>query len=269
MAIITISRGSYSKGKEVAEKVSQSLGYRCVGRELLLETSKEFNIPEFKLVRALHDAPSIFDRFTYGKEKYLAYLESALLKYLQGDDIVYHGLAGHFFLKGIAHALKVRIIADMADRVRLEMERENIRREDALHTLKKDDEERRKWGLNLFGIDTWDPSLYDLVIHIRKISVDEAADIICHTAKMDKFQTTFESQKAMDDLAVAAHVKAAIIDLKPDIQVVARDGKVLLGTRTHVLREPELIDEITRIARSIEGVKSVDVNVSHVVDWAE
>ena len=27
MAIITISRGSYSKGKEVAEKVAERLGY--------------------------------------------------------------------------------------------------------------------------------------------------------------------------------------------------------------------------------------------------
>jgi cytidylate kinase len=269
MAIITISRGSYSKGKEVAEKVSQSLGYRCIGRELLLETSKEFNIPEFRLVRAIHDAPSVFDRFTYGKERYLAYLESSLLRHLQGDDVVYHGLAGHFFLKGIAHVLKVRIIADMADRVKLEMERENIGREEAMHTLKKDDEERRKWGLSLFGIDTWDPSLYDLVIRIRKISVEDAAEIICHTARLEEFKTTFESQKAMDDLVIAAQVKAAVIDLKPDIQVIARNGKVFLGTRTFVLREPELIDEITKIARSIEGVRSVEVNISHVVDWTD
>ena len=28
MAIITISRGSYSKGKEVAEKVAENLGYQ-------------------------------------------------------------------------------------------------------------------------------------------------------------------------------------------------------------------------------------------------
>lgn len=269
MAIITISRGSYSKGKEVAEKVSQSLGYRCIGREFLLEASKEFNIPEFRLVRAIHDAPSVFDRFTYGKEKYITYLESSLLRHLQGDDIVYHGLAGHFFLKGIAHVLKVRIIADMADRVKLEMERENIGREEAMLTLKKDDEERRKWGISLFGIDTWDPSLYDLVVRIRKISVEDAAEIICHTARLDRFKTTFESQKAMDDLVVAAQVKAAVIDLKPDIQVIARNGKVFLGTRTYVLREPELIDEITKIARSIEGVRSVEVNISHVVDWSD
>ena len=63
MAIITISRDSYSKGKEVAEAVADELGYRCISREILIEASKQFNIPEMKLARALHDAPAILDRF--------------------------------------------------------------------------------------------------------------------------------------------------------------------------------------------------------------
>ncbi|MEE4261270.1 MAG: cytidylate kinase family protein, partial [Desulfobacteraceae bacterium] len=29
MGVITISRGSYSKGKETAEKLAQQLGYEC------------------------------------------------------------------------------------------------------------------------------------------------------------------------------------------------------------------------------------------------
>ena len=74
MGVITISRGSYSKGKEIAEKLSQNLGYECISRDILLETSAHFNIPEIKLVRAIHDAPSIFERFKHGKEKYLLYL---------------------------------------------------------------------------------------------------------------------------------------------------------------------------------------------------
>jgi hypothetical protein len=45
MAIITISRGSYSKGKEIAEKVAQELGYECIARKVLLEAKEEFNIP--------------------------------------------------------------------------------------------------------------------------------------------------------------------------------------------------------------------------------
>lgn len=46
MAIITISRGSYHRGREVAETLAARLGYECVSREILLEASNEFNIPE-------------------------------------------------------------------------------------------------------------------------------------------------------------------------------------------------------------------------------
>ena len=125
MSIITISRGSYSRGKEVAEKVAAALGYECISREILLEASEQFNIPEIKLVRAIHDAPSILERFTYGKEKYVAYIKAALLKHVQKDNVVYHGLAGHYFLQEIPHVLKVRIIADLEDRIAEEMKREN------------------------------------------------------------------------------------------------------------------------------------------------
>ena len=117
MAIITISRGSHSRGAEIAERVAQNLGYECISREVLLETSGQFNIPEVKLVRALHDAPSVLERFTNGKQKYVAFIEQAFLEHMHKNDVVYHGLAGHFFLKDVAHVLKVRILADMDVRV--------------------------------------------------------------------------------------------------------------------------------------------------------
>jgi len=62
MGVITISRGSYSKGKEIAEKLAIKLGYDCISREILLKASDDFNVPEAKLIRALHDAPSFFIR---------------------------------------------------------------------------------------------------------------------------------------------------------------------------------------------------------------
>jgi len=143
MAIITISRGSYSRGKEIAEKVSQKLGYDCIDRETLLEASEQFNIPEIKLVRAIHDSPSILDRFTYGKEKYIAYIQAALLRHVRKGDTIYHGLAGQFLLTGISHVLKVRVISDWDDRVVLEMERGNISQKEAVRILKSDDVQRR------------------------------------------------------------------------------------------------------------------------------
>lgn len=269
MAIITVSRGSYSKGKEVAEKVAMKLGYQCLAREVLLEASKEFNIPQIKLARAIHDAPSIFERFSYGKDKFIAYFQSALLKCVQRDNVVYHGLAGHFFLKEIGHVLKVRIITDVEDRIKLEMERQRISREEALAVLKRDDSERRKWSQHLYGIDTADPILYDLVIHVGKVTVDDAVDVICHTVGLPAFKTTFESQKAMDDLVLASEVKTTLIEIKPDIEVFVRDGEVSLGASALIMKDPNMVQEMERIVRRIPGVKGVSVKSSHLVDWSD
>ena len=62
MAVITISRGSYSHGREIAEKVAAKLSYKCISRDLLLEVSRDYNIPEIKLVHSIHDAPGILER---------------------------------------------------------------------------------------------------------------------------------------------------------------------------------------------------------------
>ena len=66
MSIITISRGSYNRGKEVAEKVAERLGYDCIAREVLVEASEQFNIPEIKLLITIQDAPSILERSAMG-----------------------------------------------------------------------------------------------------------------------------------------------------------------------------------------------------------
>jgi cytidylate kinase len=260
MSIITISRGSFSRGQEVAEKVAKKLNYASVSREILLDASKDFNIPEIKLVRAIHDAPSILDRFTYGRERYLADIESALLEHLRKDNIVYHGLAGHFFIKHISHVLKVRIIADLEDRLRTKMAQEKTSRKRALEQVDKDDQERRQWSLRLFGIDTWDPSLYDLVLHIRKLTVENAVDIICETVTLKQFRTTPESQKAINDLALAAKVKAQIVEEYPNAKVTAQGESILIRIRASETLQSEMVEEIECMARKVPGVKKVTVH---------
>ncbi len=209
MSIITITRGSYSRGKEVAERLAKKLGYECIARDILLEASEEYNIPEIKLIRALHDSPKVLERFFGGSERYVKYYRSALLQHARKDNIVYHGLAGHFFLKDIPHVLKIRINADINTRVKEEMARENISAEDALYILKKDDEERRKWGIQVHGMDPWDSRLYDLVINICTLSLEDAVDLIYGVLQKPTFQTTPESQALVERLATLAQKESA------------------------------------------------------------
>ena len=284
MPIITVSRGAYCPGEEVAEKVAAKLGFECVSREVLIEASQEFNVPEIRLLRAFRDAPSILDRFTYGKERYLAFIQVALLEHFQKDNVVYHGLAGHYFVKGVSHVLKVRVMGNKEDRVKLVMHREEvfeqaaaamqglsgqgltlpkkhrrISKDEALRILEDSDEARRKWGLHLYDIDTQDPSLYDLVIRISKLSVDDAAEVIGFAAGLNCFQATAESQRTMDDLLLAARVKASLIEHNPRVNVTARGGSVYVGLEGASSREQ---GEIEDAIGQIPGVKKTEVHSS-------
>ena len=261
MAIITVSRGSYSRGKEIAEAVATRLGYECVSRDVLLQASEEFRIPEVKLVRALHDAPSVLNRIRHGREKFVAHIRTAFLEHVQRDDVVYHGLAGHFFLQGVAHVLKVRVIADIEDRVRCEMSRENTTRDEALRILEKDDQERMKWSRSLYGIDTVDSTLYDLVVHIRKLTVEDAVDVVCHVAALPQFQATDESRKALDDLLLAARVKSAIVASWPTAHVGADGGVVVVHVEGSLAAEIRISGQIQALAGSVPGVKDLRVSL--------
>jgi cytidylate kinase len=260
MSIITINRGSYSRGKEVAEKLALKLGYECISRDILLEASEDFNIPEIKLVRALHDPASVLERFTHGKERYLSYIVASFFQHIRNDNVVYHGLAGQFFIGDIPHALKVRVIADMKARVNDEVRRENISDEKALFILLKDDEERRKWGLQVYGTDTWDSRLYDIVLRIGKLTVDDAVDILFDMVQKPNYQATEESLKMVEDIALAAKVKMNLVKIAPKIQVIADHRKVFISGIDDTLLA-KIKAQTNTIAMQIEGVEEVIFDV--------
>jgi cytidylate kinase len=283
MSIVTISRESYTQAKEVAESVAQTLGFECISREVLIEASETFNVPEIKLLRAVRDAPSVLDRFTFGKERYTAYLQAALLDHLQKDNVVYHGLAGHYLVRGVSHVLRVRIVGNQEDRVKTVMQRAEIFEQaasamegitspgptraarrgevskgEALRVLEEIDEARRRWGFHLYGIDTRAPSLYDLLIHVDRLSVDDAADLVCRAAGARQFQTTAESQQAIDDLLLAARVKTSLIERYPRVNVTAEEGIVRISLEGGTSSDEAAIHET---AEKISGVKKIDINL--------
>jgi hypothetical protein len=141
------------------------------------------------------------------------------------------------------------------------MERDRISRKEALSLIRKLDRQRKKWSKHLYGIDAWDPSLYDLVVQVGKISVDDVVSIICHTAELERFRTTPESQQVMEDLFLSAEVKVALIGIKRDIKVTAQNGIVYINTTTVESKEFELEQKIRNIVENIPNVKDAKISV--------
>ena len=260
MAIITISRGSYDKGKEIAEKVAKRLGYDCISREVILEASDRFNIPEIKLVKAIHDAPSVLDRFRHGKTAFITFYQSALARSVEKGRVVYHGLAGHLLLKGVPHVMKVRITAKLSQRIANEMEASGIGEKEARALLLKDDEERRNWTKTLYGADPWDSSLYDLTIGIDKFSVENAVDFICEAADFEAFAPTDASRKKMKDLVLACEVKAELVEQEFDVAVTSEYQNVIIYTKAYGRGLKKLEQKAAALADKIPGINNIEVH---------
>lgn len=241
----------------VAEKVAQRLGSSVISRDLLLDASDRFHIPEFKLIRAIHDAPGILERFSHSKQAYLAYIRSALTERVCEDNVVYHGLAGHLMFKDIEGVLKVRITADMDYRATREAKREGISIQEARSILEKDDKQRRKWTNSLHGADPWDSNLYDLTIRIDRFKVEDAVDFICQAAQSEGFRTTESTLQKIKDLAIACRVRAEVVDDFPTLGVTCRYGNVIVYTKdkNHTGKLSNLLKVVRENNRDINNLE--------------
>lgn len=260
MSIICISRGSYYRGKEVAEKVADILGYECVSRDSLLAVSDEFDIPEIKLTRNIQHATQILERYSFGRERYVNFISAEILKRLKHNNHVYHGLAGQFFVKDISHMLRIRVIADLDERVRAEADRENISSDKARLQLKHDDEERQKWALFLYGVDITDPALYDMTVNVSAMGVEDSAQLIAQTAKLSCYQATEESQRSLSDQALAAEIRAALFDF-PLAGVSTREGKAYVNVKAPEEQAEPIRARIESAVGDIVDLEMVEIRV--------
>ncbi len=227
MAIITISRGSFSHGKRIAEKVADAMHYTCMSREILLEASKHLKVSEKELLHSIHDAPSILERMTHGRDKYLLSIRAALLERAAEDNLVYCGHAGHLLIPEIRKVLKVRVIAEVETRALLMEEKEKVSREKALSFLKKEDKQRELWTRYLYKVDIHDPELYDMILNMETMTIDDACAVICTAAMRETFRMEAEDLKQIQDLAITSHVKASLHDIC-ESEVSVRHGKVFI-----------------------------------------
>lgn len=277
MAIITISRGCFSHGKEIAEAVARRLGYECISQEVLLEASRTFDLPEAKLFSSLHDAPGLIDRITHVRQRIIDGIQAALLEHVARDNVVYHGFAGQILLDGIDHVFKVRVIADLEARIDLLQQRQRISRDAAVDLIEREDQVRSEWYRSIYRIDMHDPRHYDLVLHIGRLTIPDACDIVCQAAMAESFRTTAQSAAALADLALASHVKVAIEGVcKADVG--CRNGVVRLRVRGQKLKSAgmasphlqhqvqdqirdDVYDRVVALVSAVPGVNDIECTI--------
>ena len=262
MSVITISRGSFSGGKTLAECLAKRLGYRCVDREVIVEKAAASGVSQDELRDAMQKPPTFLERFTHKKYLYLTLIQSALTEEVRTGRAVYHGNAGHLLLAGGAPILRTRIIAPMPYRVKMARERLHFGESEAVNYIQKMDHDRQKWTQFLYGVDWTDPSLYDLVLNLDHVTIPEACETISTLVKAQAcFAFGPDCQAILDDLSLASSVKARLALDKAtshlEFEIRSNQGAISISGK---LSSVDLVPDVERIARSVEGVKTVNLD---------
>lgn len=258
MAIITISHSAFGGGREVAERVASVLDHPCISRELLIEASKLYGIPEARFSEVLESDPHWWKSWRESLRLYRIALQAAICELAQKGKLVYHGRAGQEFFLECKHVLKVLLIAPIEYRIEQVRLRKGLSEKDARGYLEHLDRTRSRRFRAIFGADQRDPSHYDLVLNISRMNSKTAADLVVDAVQKEDFQLDPEAMQEFRDFSITAKVRAALA-VSPktrnlDISVQTTDGAVrLYGLLFH----RELEGEVVGVVGGIGGVAKV------------
>jgi cytidylate kinase len=269
MAVVAVSRGSYTGGIAVAENLARELGHPCVSREVVLEAARESGVDERELRSTLEEPPRFWEKTPGRIPAHLNLVRAALLRRAQAGGLIYHGYAGHLLLRGISHVLRARIIAGTDARISALVDDYHMSQKEAAAHLRKLDAQLVKWTRFLYGVEWQDPSLYDVVLNLDHISVDGAVTTLAQMTRLRDFQPTDESRKAFNDLCLSSFVWEALTKDErtgtANIRVGADAGTVLI---TGVAANKHIVSAIQDVAEHVKGVEEVDNQVGVGSNWS-
>ena len=257
MPIITIYQGASGEGQELAETVAEALGYRCVGREALVEASRRYGISEAKLNEIIEKGPHWWERLLKDLRPYRVALQTALCELARDGKIVYHGHLGHELLPGVRHVLKVLLTAPIEFRIEQVRSRQHLTEVAARHYVEELDKARSRRLMAMFGADWRDPNRYDLVLNMSKMRREGAKRLIVEAAKLEEYQLTVASSQAFNDFALASRVYATLFGA-PNVHGLALEVRAETGhvhLRGRVARGLE--DAVLRLVKYVPGVTGV------------
>jgi len=182
---LTISRSVGAGAGELAHHVGTILGWEVLDRELLDYMAKQYHVSK-KIVELVDETTTSWLLDTFGKwldpqlvtkSEYLTHVGQLVLLAAQSQSTIFVGRGAHFFLPR-DRGLVIQLVASLDQRLQRVMQRDGVDQEQARHYLEQADRARRAFIRESFHCDVTDPHLYDLILNLEYLSLEEAGELI-------------------------------------------------------------------------------------------
>ncbi|MCS7236448.1 MAG: cytidylate kinase family protein [Armatimonadota bacterium] len=259
MGIVAFTRELGSLGTFIAEELARRRGYRFVRREILEAAARTSPLTEDELTRLVESPPGLWERLSLPARRHFYHVAARVLEYAQADDVVILGRWSTMLLRGVRHAVRVRVCAPLPIRVERLAERLGVSRSEAQAIAERYDHGVRARIRQFFDVEWEDSDLYDLVINTERIGVERGCELVEHLVDSPEFQPDEASRQEVRDRSLAARVQEMLKSDDRlghvDLHVTARQGTVTLEG---VVFGPEERRVVLEVVRSVPGVAAVD-----------
>jgi cytidylate kinase len=207
-SVVCISAADGAGGEEIGRMVAERLGFRLVDEAIVARAASEAGVEPHvaadaerrtTFVRRMLDdlAPGgmaasaslgAFLPFTHDEASSVsvadlrALIRAAVEETAERGSAVILAHAASLALAGRPDTLRVRVTADEATRRRRVAAERRLDEQAAAKHIEESDAGRADYLRRFYGVDTEQPTHYDLVVNTDRLSADQVADLVAGTA---------------------------------------------------------------------------------------
>lgn len=260
MPVITMTQEMATLGKDVALGVCEELGLEQVRHEIGDVVAGRMHVKKSLIRRLREGKASTIERWVADEKTISIFTAEEIFDLAVRGNVFIRGWGATLWLRPVAHIPGIKVCSPMSLRVkrlmaRLETDDENLARKE----IRADDAARASRMAEHFDVEWGDPALYDLSLNTERIPVVSCVDMVVALARSSAFAETPASRQHLLDLALAAHVRAALransATSHVDVTVATSKGTVTLSG---IVSNPGEHDHSTEVAAAVNGVTKVE-----------
>jgi cytidylate kinase len=256
MTLIAMTREMGSLGKDVAVRLSERTGKQVAYHEIIGPLATKLRLRKSHVIRFLEGKAGVWERLTTDETSLSIYTADETFQLAEtGQVAVIRGWGAAHLLRPVAHVVCVRVCAPFELRVKRMMERLNTGDRELVESeIRLSEEAHGAITRRHFGINWREPENYDLVLNTERLTIDDCAQEIMNLLGDPTFQETAESTSMFHNLALQAHVRAALRQdprtAKMVISIDADEGCVTLsGILEPDLEAKDAVDVAAKVPR--------------------
>jgi len=198
MAVITISRQFGAGGKTLGKMIADEFGYTFADSEIIKLVAEMANVSTHFVETVEKEAGGKFSRFIskmvskplvdrvlkdergyIDEEIYLDYLVLIIAQMGDDGDVVILGRGSQYILNDHPDAYHVLLIDEFENRVQFMMANYDLSKSRAAQVVRAEDKRRKNLYQKLGKTDYDNPFLYNLVLNMSKVRLEQALQLVC------------------------------------------------------------------------------------------